>query len=133
MSFAGATATAADVAIGAGMAVGPGLPAYPAGVYYYPYGAFPGPYWDCARFGSCLGAAGSTARTYRERREEVRRQREEIATPKGPATPDLWDSDGSPWGYTRRLPPPTPESEIQPAYRDAGQVRPEYRDAGQKP
>ena len=39
---------------------------------------------------------------------------------------DIWGSAGSPWGYVRRLPPPTPESQIQPRYRSASTLRPEY-------
>ncbi len=39
---------------------------------------------------------------------------------------DIWGTTGSPWGYVRRLPPPTPESQIQPRYRDASTIRPEF-------
>lgn len=39
---------------------------------------------------------------------------------------ELWGGSGSPWGYVRRLPPPTPESQIQPRYRDASTIRPEF-------
>jgi hypothetical protein len=42
------------------------------------------------------------------------------------ADQDLWGTTGSPWGYVRRLPPPTPESHIQPRYRDASTIRPEF-------
>lgn len=94
----------------------------PVPVYVYPTWGF-GMYRDCAFYGTCLDAYRA-ARSYEERREQVRRQRQEIATPT-PA-PDLWSGDG-PWGYTRRMPPPTPESEIQPQYRESGQVLPQYR------
>lgn len=30
----------------------------------------------------------------------------------------------------RTLPPPTPESEVQPAYKGSGSIRPEFRDSG---
>jgi hypothetical protein len=30
----------------------------------------------------------------------------------------------------RQMPPPTPESEVQPAYRESGAIRPEFRDSG---
>jgi len=43
-----------------------------------------------------------------------------------PAEQDIWGTTGSPWGYVRRLPPPTPESRIQPLYRDASTIRPEF-------
>lgn len=95
-------------------------------VYVYPAPGF-GPYGNCAFYGGCFDAY-RTARTYEQRREQVRREREEIATPKPP--PDLWDGTSGPWGYTRRIPPPTPESEIQPPYRDSGQVLPQYKDSG---
>jgi len=35
------------------------------------------------------------------------------------------------YGVRRDPPPPTPESELQPRYRGAGEVRPEFRNAGQ--
>jgi hypothetical protein len=38
----------------------------------------------------------------------------------------IWGTTGSPWGYVRRLPPPTSESHIQPRYRDASTIRPEF-------
>jgi hypothetical protein len=46
--------------------------------------------------------------------------------PPSPADPDLWSTTGSPWGYVRRLPPPTPADQIQPRYRDASTIRPEF-------
>jgi hypothetical protein len=95
-------------------------------VYVYPVPGY-GFYGNCAFSGGCIDAY-RTARTYQERREQVRRDREEIATPKPP--PDLWDGTSGPWGYTRRIPPPTPESEIQPQYRGSGQVLPQYKESG---
>jgi hypothetical protein len=95
-------------------------------VYVLPVPGY-GFYGNCAFAGGCVDAY-RTARTYQERREQVRRDREEIATPKPP--PDLWDGASGPWGYTRRIPPPTPESEIQPQYRDSGQVLPQYKESG---
>jgi len=47
-----------------------------------------------------------------------------------PTQHDIWDTTGSPWGYIRRLPPPTPESHIQPLYRDASTIRPEFVERG---
>jgi hypothetical protein len=46
--------------------------------------------------------------------------------PPRPADPDIWSTSGSPWGYVRRLPPPTPADQIQPRYRDASTIRPEF-------
>jgi hypothetical protein len=40
--------------------------------------------------------------------------------------PNIWGSTGSPWGYVRRLPPPTSPSQIQPRYQDASTIRPEF-------
>lgn len=43
------------------------------------------------------------------------------------------DAPASGTGYppqVRQLPPPTPDSEVQPAYRDSGTIRPEFRDSG---
>ena len=36
-----------------------------------------------------------------------------------------------PWGRQRYLPSPTPDANIQPAYRGTGQVRPEYEHSSQ--
>lgn len=70
----------------------------------------------CLPYGRCFGAPW-----------DERRQRQRAAAPEPPpADADLWGAAGSPWGYVRRLPPPTPESQIQPRYRDASTIRPEY-------
>ncbi|MGL6112205.1 MAG: hypothetical protein ACRC2B_19090 [Rubrivivax sp.] len=88
------------------------MKSYPtmAALYVYPgacvpHGACTGPWWD----------------------ERQRRRR--AAAPEEPAAPpglDIWGTPGSPWGYVRRLPPPTPAGQIQPRYRDASTVRPEF-------
>jgi len=75
---------------------------------------YPGACWP---YGSCFGPP------WDERRQ---RQRAAAPDPPPPVDPDIWGSSGSPWGYVRRLPPPTPESQIQPRYRDASTIRPEY-------
>ncbi|MBS1176663.1 MAG: hypothetical protein H6R06_1075 [Proteobacteria bacterium] len=70
-----------------------------------PYAACVGPWWD------------------------ERARRRPAAAPAGPGAPpeqDIWGTTGSPWGYVRRLPPPTPASQIQPRYRDASTIRPEF-------
>ena len=46
--------------------------------------------------------------------------------PAPPVDPDIWGTSGSPWGYVRRLPPPTPEGNIQPGFREASTIRPEF-------
>lgn len=70
-----------------------------------PYAACVGPWWD------------------------ERPRRRPMAAPSAPAAPseqDIWGTTGSPWGYVRRLPPPTPASQIQPRFRDASTIRPEF-------
>ena len=68
-----------------------------------PYGVCTGPWWD---------------------RQPPRRPAAPDQPP--PAEQDIWGTTGSPWGYVRRLPPPTPQSHIQPRYRDASTIRPEF-------
>jgi hypothetical protein len=112
--------TLAEAQVLGGVAVTAGSVA-PVPVFIYPaWGA------GCGLYGNC-GWVGSTARTYRERRDEVMRQREDLATPRPP--PGLWSSDTQ-WGYARRLPPPTPESEIQPQFRGSGEILPQFRNSG---
>lgn len=99
----------AVAAAGGAVFVGPVWPGWPAAPFFYP-GA-------CAPYGRCFGPPW-----------DERRQRQRPAPPEAPppADADIWGSSGSPWGYVRRLPPPTPESQIQPRYRDASTIRPEY-------
>jgi hypothetical protein len=98
-------------------------PAWPAWPYPAPHD-FAAP---CLAGGICARAPAHEG--WRERRERFEALRREPAAPAAPGF-DLWDNAGSPWGYVRRLPPPTPESEIQPRYRGASQVRPEFSGAG---
>ncbi len=82
-------------------------------VFYLPYG-YPA---MCLPHGACAALWW-----------EARRK------PKRPVAPDesnhaefdIWGTTGSPWGYVRRLPQPTPESHIQPLYRNASTLRPEF-------
>jgi hypothetical protein len=71
----------------------------------------------CLTFGSCAGF------WWDDRRQP---RRPNTPEPASQAELDIWGSTGSPWGYVRRLPPPTPESHIQPRYRDASTIRPEF-------
>jgi hypothetical protein len=84
----------------------------------YPMYVYPG---ACLAYGACGGIWWAD-------RRPVRR-------PVAPVQPefveqDIWGTTGSPWGYVRRLPLPTPESHIQPRYRDASTIRPEFTDRG---
>ena len=85
---------------------------YAAGTWpYFPQGA-------CVPYGACAGP-------WWDERRRARR----AAAPLEPGAPpeqDLWGTTGSPWGYVRRLPPPTSASQIQPRYRDASTIRPEF-------
>jgi hypothetical protein len=85
----------------------------PYPVYLYPGSCFP------------YGACGSLL-------WEIRPPRRSALPPETarPAEPDIWATSGSPWGYLRRLPPPTPEGQIQPGFRDASTIRPEFGEAG---
>jgi hypothetical protein len=89
-------------------------PVWPGPALFYPWafgvGACPAP-------GACAGWAWDERRPWRR--------------PVAPEPPvfvehDIWGGSGSPWGYVRRLPPPTPQSQIQPRYRDASTIRPEF-------
>ena len=94
--------------------------------YVRPY--YPGPYLLYP--GACL-AYGACAAFWWDDRRAPRRP----VAPEPPSPPeDIWGASGSPWGYVRRLPPPTPQSQIQPRYRDASTVRPEFAEpAGAAP
>jgi hypothetical protein len=80
----------------------------------FPMYFFPG---ACLAYGACAGLWW-----------DDRRQSRRPVAPEQPAfvEQDIWGTSGSPWGYVRRLPLPTPESHIQPRYRDASTIRPEF-------
>jgi hypothetical protein len=86
-------------------------PVYPAPFLVYRY---PG---ACLPYGACAGL-------WWQDRWQPRRPVAPSQNP--PAEQDIWGTTGSPWGYVRRLPPPTPASHIQPRYRDASTIRPEF-------
>jgi hypothetical protein len=110
----GAAGPAAGVTIaGSAALVSPVWPGYwPA----YPW-VYPSLRGGCTYYGGCVGP-GWDERRFRPR---------PVAPSEPPAAEtDIWGSTGSPWGYVRRLPPATPESQIQPRYRGASTVRPEF-------
>jgi hypothetical protein len=80
----------------------------------FPMYIYPG---ACLAYGACVGLWWAD-----------RRQLRRPVAPEQPAfvEQDIWGTTGSPWGYVRRLPPPTPASHIQPRYRDASTIRPEF-------
>ena len=123
--LAARAALALGAALAGAAATASGTVAVQAGVFWP--GVFPGypmvaplPWYGgaCGLYLNCLPP------WWDERRHRVR-----PAPPPPPSTPaesDLWGGSGSPWGYVRRLPPPTPESQIQPQFRDASTIRPEF-------
>ena len=119
--FAARAALLALLALGAGAAAAGGA-AFVGPVWPGPWPGWPvaGPFaysGACPPYGRCFGPPW-----------DDRRQRQRPPPPDAPlpADADIWGSAGSPWGYVRRLPPPTPESQIQPRYRDASTIRPEF-------
>lgn len=125
----GARIAALALALALGMAALPAAADTPAtattaGVMFAPWWAG-GPVvapWSvhagaCMAYGICGGGMWDDRRPWR---------RPVAPDPPSFADQDIWGASGSPWGYVRRLPPPTPESQIQPAYRDASTIRPEF-------
>lgn len=113
LAFGAAGPAAALTVVGGAALVSPVWPGYwPA----YPW-VYPSLRGGCTYYGGCFGPGW-----------DERRFRPRPVAPNEPAAPemDIWSSTGSPWGYVRRLPPPTPESQIQPRFRDASTVRPEF-------
>jgi len=86
------------------------VPGYPV---IYPTYLYPG---ACLRYGDCADAWWADRRPWRR----------PVAPSQPPVEQDIWGPAGSPWGYVRRLPPPTPQSQIQPRYQDASTIRPEF-------
>ncbi|HMO49379.1 MAG TPA: hypothetical protein PKB14_25560 [Rubrivivax sp.] len=91
-----------------------GAPWWAGGPAVWPW---PGHAGACMAYGICGGGMWDDRRPFR---------RPVAPDPPSFADQDIWGASGSPWGYVRRLPPPTPESQIQPAYRDASTIRPEF-------
>ncbi len=113
-------AAAAGVTLGVGAAYAtPARPGYPPRYLApYPLHFYSG---ACLRFGGCGGIWGW---------DERPAPRRPVAPDEpAPVEQDIWGGVGSPWGYVRRLPPPTPEGHIQPRYKDASTIRPEFEEA----
>jgi hypothetical protein len=115
---------ALGAAVGSAAAAGP-LHVGPVRPGYLP--AYPLIYPGYLHPGACVYAGGCVGTMWDERR--LRRLPVAPSEP-APVEQDIWGSDGSPWGYVRRLPPPTPEAQIQPQYRDASTIRPEFGGPG---
>lgn len=123
----GYVAAQGGVVVG-GAAVWPG-PAY-GPVVPYGYGIY-APWPLYAPWGPCgVGFCGDSIALRRYIARELRRQ--ELAdAPEAPSGGGFARPGESPFGPPRYLPPPTPDSEVQPRYQGSGEVLPQYRDAGQ--
>ena len=91
------------------------------GAYYGlpPYGMYD-PWFDCAPPYRCADPVRLRIELERYRRLQELRER---ATPREPHT---YGPGVGPWGPQRYMPPPTPEANIRPEYRDKSKLRPEY-------
>ncbi len=94
---------------------------YASYAYRVPYAA-----WGVCAPGPCVDPIEVQRYVARELRLQALRNESPVSAPGGFARPGE-----SPYAAPRYLPPATPDSEIQPAYRGSGEVRPEFRDAGQ--
>jgi len=96
------------------------------GPYYHhrtPLGAgLYNPWLGCDALYGCYDSHRLRLELDRDRRLQELRER---AAP-GSRT---YEAGEGPWGQQRYIPPATPESSIQPAYRGTGQLRPEYEQA----
>jgi hypothetical protein len=101
--------------VAAGATSAGGVPSVPGYRVLYPVYLYPG---ACLSYGACAVSGWADRRPWRR---SVAPQSESPAI-----DPDIWGTTGSPWGYVRRMPPPTPENQIQPLYKDASTVRPEF-------
>lgn len=80
--------------------------------------------WGChPGSGACIG--GTELRLILERQRRFDFLRNELPADQAPAAGGLWRVP--PYAY---LPPPTPEDQIVPAYRDRSVLRPEFQDSG---
>lgn len=100
--------------VAAGTASAGGAASVPGYRALYPATLYPG---ACLSYGACAVSGWADRRPWRR--------------PVAPSDPpaieqDIWGTTGSPWGYVRRMPPPTPQSQIQPRYQDASTIRPEF-------
>jgi len=121
-----ASAGGAAISIGVGTSAG-----LPLGVLYAPYEwRWGDPYWAPYWAGSIYWPHHDPLRLRieldrMERSRSLRVGPDEWASRQAPE--NLWDGGSSPWGYVKRVPPPTSEQNIQPEYRGASQIRPEYQ------
>ena len=109
-------AAAGDFAIGVGVGAYYGVP-LARGMYY--------PWFSCTPPYGCRDPV--QLRLELERHQRMQELRERATQPE----PRIYGPGDGIWGLQRYIPPPTPEGNIQPAYRGASQLRPEYEHSGQ--
>jgi hypothetical protein len=122
------------------LAAGPGAALAQAGVVVggavarlpFPYGPVaPYAYGVYAPWGPCpAGRCADPASVRRYIAREIRFQELRSAA-EAPAGGGFARPGESPFSAPRYLPPPTPDSEIQPRYQGSGDLLPEFREAGQ--
>ncbi len=110
-----------------GLVIGAGaLQPVPALIPYPPY-----PYGGYIPTGPCLPGQcvdGIQLRRAIRRELQVQELRRELDLR---AAQGVTSGGGSPYLVPRYMPPPTPESHLQPSHKGTGEIRPEYRNAGQ--
>ncbi|MCX7893864.1 MAG: hypothetical protein N2544_16040 [Burkholderiales bacterium] len=99
---------------------------------YVPYAAspYPVPYapWGLCAPQPCVDPVQVQRYVARELRLQALRSEDRTSFPSGFGFARPGES---PYAVPRSVPPVTPDSEIQPAYRGAGELRPEFQGAGQ--
>ena len=121
-----ATVSQAEVAAGAGVYWGwggYGPPYAPFRYGWYRYGGVDP--WNPCGAGACVDDPYLRRAIRRELELQEHLRELEDRARRGIAP------DGPLYGARRDWPPPTPEAEVQPAYRGSGEVRPEFSRAGE--
>jgi len=125
LAVGAATASQAEVAAGAGVYGGWGWygPYEPYRYGWYRYGGIH-PWSPCGTT-ACVDDPylRRAIRRELELHEHLRELEERARRGAAPAEPL--------YGARRDVPPPTPEAQVQPAYRGSGEVRPEFSRAGE--
>ncbi len=126
LASAGVVSSQAQVVAGA--AIGWGWIGYGP---YMPYGRGPYGYGWIGLWGPCsAGACASNPYLRRAIQRELARL-EFLHELEEHAQPDLPLNGNSLYGVRGERPPPTPEAQMQPAFRGSGDIRPEFSRTGQ--
>ncbi len=121
-------ATESQAQVAAGAALNSGWPGY--GSYApYRYGLYG--YGWIGQWGPC-GVGSCVDDPYLRRAIRLELERQEYLRELEERAQHGFQSEATPlYGVRRDLPPPTPEAQVQPAYRGSGEIRPEFSGAGQ--